>query len=44
LAIIADIILRTTEIAMPLNGILALFGAPVIIYVIVSGARKGINI
>jgi iron complex transport system permease protein len=43
LAIVADIILRTTEIAMPLNGILALFGAPVIIYVIVSGARKGIQ-
>jgi iron complex transport system permease protein len=41
LAIIADIILRTTEIAMPLNGILALFGAPVIIYVIVKGARRG---
>jgi iron complex transport system permease protein len=41
LAIIADIILRTTEISMPLNGILALFGAPVIIYVIVRGARRG---
>ncbi len=41
LAIIADIILRSTDIAMPLNGILALFGAPVIIYVIVGGARKG---
>lgn len=43
LAIIADIILRSTDIAMPLNGILALFGAPVIIYVIVRGARKGIQ-
>lgn len=41
LAIIADVILRSTDIAMPLNGILALFGAPVIIYVIVRGARKG---
>ncbi len=41
LAIIADIILRSTYIAMPLNGILALFGAPVIIYVIVRRARKG---
>lgn len=41
LAIFSDIILRSTEIAMPLNGILALFGAPVIIYVIVRGARRG---
>lgn len=43
LAIIADIILRSTDIAMPLNGILALFGAPVIIYVIVRGSRKGLH-
>lgn len=43
LAIVADIVLRSIDIAMPLNGILALFGAPVIIYVIVRGSRKGIQ-
>lgn len=43
LAIIADIVLRTVDIAMPLNGILALFGAPIIIYVIIKGSRKSIQ-
>jgi len=40
LAIFADLILRTVDLAMPLNGILALFGAPIIIYVIIKGSRK----
>lgn len=43
LAISADMILRVSDIAMPLNGILALFGAPIIIYVIVQGSRKAVQ-
>ena len=44
LAVFADIILRTTDLAIPLNGILALFGAPIIIYVIIKGAKKNVQI
>lgn len=40
LAMFADLMLRTLNLAMPLNGILALFGAPIIIYVIIKGSRK----
>jgi iron complex transport system permease protein len=44
LAIFADLLLRTVDLAMPLNGILALFGAPIIVYVIIKGARKTVQI
>lgn len=40
----ADIILRTSDVSIPLNGILALFGAPVIIYVIIRGSKKNIQL
>lgn len=44
LAMLADIILRTQEVAIPLNGILALFGAPIIIYVVIKGSRKTVSL
>jgi iron complex transport system permease protein len=43
LAIFADLLLRTVDLNMPLNGILALFGAPIIIYVIVKNSRKSVQ-
>jgi iron complex transport system permease protein len=43
LAMFADIVIRTSDLAIPLNGILALFGAPVIIYVIIKGSRNSMT-
>lgn len=42
LAIFADILLRISALNIPLNAILALFGAPVIVYVILKSARNNI--
>jgi iron complex transport system permease protein len=42
LAIFADVLLRISVLNIPLNGILALFGAPIIIYVILKSSKKNV--
>lgn len=44
IAVLADFILRNAGLPLPLNAITALFGAPVIIFVIIRSSKKQIGI